>query len=301
LKDKTYLLSFNKTWFGAKFKMKNTSAISDIEYHLDKNQIDAIADYFKHKFIYLPKGKTKNTYLKCYYLTYILYYTGRRISEIIGAKPFIRLQGLKIEDINFDEKRIKFYIAKKNSVRKYKKQIQGENIMLKRIKDSELAELKYSKSPYFVYYPVTNKVLDLLQKAIKYFKIKEGKRIIKLSRSCYDARLKEASKVIGISVKGTKKVRKLEGREYIKDSNGMIKIVANSPLYKYNYSYSMGKRQIGAHILRHSFAIHFIEKNKDDPLVLQKVQKLLEHSSINITNAYLSATNENLRSGLEKL
>jgi integrase len=281
--------------------LRNTTAIKDIEYHLTKEQVESIAQYFKESFLSLPKGKIKHSYLKCYYLTLILFYTGRRISEIIGQKPYTRLKGLCEEDINTTENRIRFYIAKKNTIRAYKRVEMKTQIIYKRMNETELATLKAEKQPYTFFMPVKKEVIELLQKAIQYFKPLPNRRIIKINRNTFDIKLKEATKKLGIKVTGTRRVRLLESREYKYDDRGLIIIQHNSPLYKYNWKYEQQPRNIGVHILRHSFSMEFIKKNKDDPLVLQKLQKILCHSNISITQAYLTATNEELRQNIEKL
>lgn len=67
---------------------------------------------------------------------------------------------------------------------------------------------------------------------------------------------------------------------------------------KANVNY-VGNKRIHPHHFRHSFAIDMIKASKDASGI-RKVQQLLEHSSLNITEGYLQFGSEDLREMVEK-
>ena len=57
------------------------------------------------------------------------------------------------------------------------------------------------------------------------------------------------------------------------------------------------KKDVSAHVLRHSFASRLVEKD----VSVEKIRRLLGHSSLRMTNVYLSTNPEALRDAVDKL
>jgi len=57
----------------------------------------------------------------------------------------------------------------------------------------------------------------------------------------------------------------------------------------------VGKKPIHLHILRHSYAIHFLRRSRNVSLSLKLLQMQLEHSTLDMTSAYLQFSQEDLR------
>jgi integrase len=155
--------------------------------------------------------------------------------------------------------------------------------------------LKKSKKEYKKVLPLTNKLQELLKEYIERFNIQD--KLFNLSRSAFDKILKEAYKSCSFNLTGLKKVRYVENAEAVFKNIKGKKTLIN---HKYNFFYRMENKRIAAHILRHSFAFNFLEKNKTDQTALEKLRRILEHHSFDITKDYVHFKNEDLRSSMDK-
>ena len=61
-------------------------------------------------------------------------------------------------------------------------------------------------------------------------------------------------------------------------------------IVKYYTSISSIDKEITPHTLRHSFAVHLVQKGKN----LKDVQKMLGHSDISTTQVYMQIVNDNM-------
>lgn len=109
--------------------------------------------------------------------------------------------------------------------------------------------------------PVNKEAIDLLKKYVEAYNIDEDEHIFKINRH----------RVYQL----TRSIAKRCGLEYV---NG---------------------KPIHPHIFRHSFAVHIAKKIKD-PAGLKKLQKLLGHSSIQITEYYLQFSPKDIQELVDK-
>ena len=209
----------------------------------------------------------------------VLYRTGRRVSEILGKRPFdisrrksmSNYKGLRPIDIKHNLKAIEFEILKKNHV-KVKNKAGAK-------KDPDvIIRQRFKKKPKRVIIPVDDYLYNLLVNYIKDYNIGEYDRLFKFSVSTATAYLHEALKNKKIYFDfGTRKMYNPHTSE--------IKEV---------------KRKAHLHMFRHSFAINFLEKNNNNPQALIILKRLLQHSSTQVTEFYLQFNQENLREMLNK-
>lgn len=225
-----------------------------------KSGIEKTMDYtniMKHKKAYLSQKEIDDMLAWCYdkkrirdyVLILTLARTGRRVTEIVGEKPYIYKVGLRPCDIIPDLSSIEWDILKKKPIKK------------KRMKEEKLKELKLVKKPKRALKPVDDEYIKILIKYIKTNNIKPYDRVFPItSRRVRDIiyEVSKASEVLRPNMK------------------------------------------IHPHMFRHSYAINMLKKNSNNPATTTFLQKLLDHSDINITQAYLQFTPEDMLGILEK-
>jgi len=218
-------------------------------------------------------------------LVHTLWRTGRRISEIVGSSPYNprhRMHGLRVQDINFERKMIKFAILKKNPINKKDKQGKDKP-------EEKLVREHIDKEGKYVW-----KKYDLaFIRSLKYYitnhkdKIDHNGRLFPFHRSYVDEFLKAASIKLGTYLPIIKKYKVL-----MRDSDGeVLREFDGSPRYEYKKL----NRPIHAHSFRHGFATHFIEKAGDSSTALLTLQELLGHSDIKTTQGYVDIASESER------
>lgn len=212
-------------------------------------------------------------------LMMVLYRTGRRISEVLGKRPFdisrrksmSNYKGLRPIDIKHNLKAIEFDILKKSHIKEKTKS------GIKRDPDT-LIKMKFNKKPKRVIIPIDDNLYNLLNNYIKDYNIEEYDRLFKFSSSTATAYLRKALKSKKIYFNFGKKKR------YNPHTKEITEIDAKPHL----------------HMFRHSFAINFLEKNNNNPQGLIILKRLLQHSSTQVTEFYLQFNQENLRELLNK-
>ena len=81
-------------------------------------QTRELIDYFKRKAKNSKTEYQAKVWTQKALLIFILYRTGRRISEVLGRKRPARMHGLRPIDIDFENNTITWSILKKNPVKK---------------------------------------------------------------------------------------------------------------------------------------------------------------------------------------
>lgn len=192
--------------------------------------------------------------IRDYMLIQTLFHSGRRISEILGNKPYTRNSGLRPMDIRFNDGLIEFDILKKAHI--HTKTKKGSLISL-----DKLNELRIKKMPKRKLLPVDRDYLALLKDYIQREGILPHQRIFPITRWRADKIIKAVA--LGCNIKRPNK-------------------------------------KIHCHSFRHSLAIHILKTNPNNPSALLHVQYMLDHSSINVTQAYAQFTPEDVRKTLQK-
>jgi len=136
----------------------------------------------KDKTAYLSKDEIQRMLQHCldndnmrdYILIRTLYHTGRRITEIVGEKPYTRKVGLRPCDIH-DEELIEFDILKKHHVKR-KNLITG-----KKLSDEKLNELRIKKMPKRSLKAIDDFYMGLLLAYIEDEGIKYDKRVFPIT------------------------------------------------------------------------------------------------------------------------
>lgn len=212
----------------------------------------------------------KKTWKNKALLTFVLWRTGRRISEITGIpnQPQ-RAPGLRPADIDQDNNTIDFYILKKMPVRSYTKSHQ-------RKKQSKIDKEKFTKQAYKVTLPYPKDLIDVLVEWCEVYELHPFERIFPITRHSVDRLYKQAAGDMNVRVPGKKvyknKLGDLEERPY----------------------------QFHVHMFRHGFSVNFLLKNSQDPTALAVLQDVLQHSDINVTKAYLNFNDKKHRNMLDK-
>ena len=106
-----------------------------------------ITNIMKHKTNYLSMEEIEKMLQFCkdqlrvrdYMLIMILSRTGRRVSEIVGTKPFIYNVGLRPKDLHPDGL-IEFTVLKKNPIRNF-------DGRFRKISDTDLVKKRLNKKP----------------------------------------------------------------------------------------------------------------------------------------------------------
>lgn len=218
-----------------------TNVMKDKTKYFSMQEIDKILKYC-----------VKENRIRDYMLILTLVRTGRRISEIVGTKPYNINVGLRPVDL-FDDGLIEFDILKKNHIKSKK---------YKNKKESKLIELRLLKKPKRVLKPVDKAYFNVLSKYISKCNIGKYDRIFQITRQ-------------------------------------RVHQIINDICKKADVTRPNGK--VGSHMFRHSIAINLLKNNPTNPYILLQIQRLLDHSSLNITQHYTQFTPEDIKESLEEL
>lgn len=132
-----------------------------------------------------------NKQYKYYMLILTLARTGRRITEIVGERPYTRKQGLKPRDIHEDL--IEFDILKKNHIK-----IRSSKTGNKLDKD-KVNRLRLQKMPKRALFPVDSEFLNVIKNYIEINNISANSRIFPFTRQWADCIIKKVAKACNIN------------------------------------------------------------------------------------------------------
>ncbi len=237
------------------------SSMSNMRGYVVNTQVRELIEYFKEngrKKLSSDRPLFYRNWVCKALLVYVLWNSGRRITEILGSPPFDRSPGLRPCDINYEDKLVTFSILKKNSVMKKNK----DGTL--RDQDAYKKDMVY-KSRYIEQKPLPDDFFRVMKFWITNLKIHDKERIFQFSRQRFDKDLKVACRLLKL---------KLPGYKYFRVP-GTINKFYKKPYY------------ISAHCFRHGYSINFLKKNNTNPAALPVLQKILEHTSINTTKDYL--------------
>jgi len=266
--------------------------------YFDKAEIDQIIGYYIKKRDECKLNKDGFGYIQAYksaLLFYTLYRTGRRISEILGKSPYeygnAKYPGLRLGDINADLMKIKYGILKKSPIKREYRNKMGKH---KIRNDEEITLLHADKEPKYVsigadkqlitkllaFVDENNRVFDLLynhtkKKPKRISEIDEGRRLFNFSRVQAHKILKEACDRLNI-IRPTKTLTysyKLPGSTIMREK-------------------TVKRGGVHCHMCRHSFAIYVLKNKSQDPSALPRLQQLMQHSDLSITQSYLKFNQE---------
>lgn len=220
-----------------------TNIMKDKKKYFSMKEIDRIL-----KYCY------QNDRIRDYMLILTLVRTGRRVSEIVGMRPYTHYVGLRPVDL-FDDGLIEFDILKKGRIKKKTKS--G-----KPISEEKYNRMKLFKKPVRKLMPVDKKFYNLLNVYTYKNNIGDYDRIFKLTRE----------------------------RVYQIINDVCPKSGVRRPDNKYS-----------PHMFRHSMAINLLKKNPKNPYILIQIQRLLDHSSLEMTKHYTQFTPEDIKESLDDL
>ena len=218
-----------------------------------------------------------NKDFRSFMLFFILYRTGRRITELLGKPPYSgdglrsmsNYRGLRPSDIVEKTKSIQWDILKKNPVKKKFKN--GKD----KPQDKLLRQLN-DKEPKRVIIAMDSELYSYLVWYIDYAGISKYDRVFPISRRRADQLLKRVIGKIGLKMN--------LGRRKIKNRGVIYQVDCRPHL----------------HMFRHSFAINVLSQNQKNPLALPKLTDLLQHSDMNMTKRYLQFTDKSTGEFLDK-
>ena len=161
-------------------------------------------EIMKHKTAYLTTSEIQKMLNYCfkkervrdYMLILILSRTGRRITEIVGKKPYTLYVGLRPCDIH-PGGLIEFDILKKNPVMSKNKN--GQPRSEERVKKDRL-----TKKPKRQLFPIDDTTINILQQYINNNNIQTHQRVFPITRQRADVITKDISKACKISRPGMK-------------------------------------------------------------------------------------------------
>jgi integrase len=189
---------------------------------------------------------------------YTLWFTGRRVSEVVGIPPFERSSGLRPCDFDFENNKVTFCILKKEQVRRKNKHgtpRKEENIQRDIIKKKEVKVT-------FIYSPKYVKVMKIWLTRLN---ISHFNRIFPFNRTYCDHFIKKAGVDLNFYLSGTRFI--INKKSKIKEEH---------------------KHQLHAHCFRHGFAYNLLKRNSKNPTALPLLQEYLCHEDINTTQTYMS-------------
>jgi len=128
------------------------------------------------KAVLESKHKIKAHKVRNYLLILILYRSGRRISEVLGKRPYTIQKGLRPCDINFEEGLIEWDILKKNPVRKIN-QFTG-----RKKKKEKIIDERTNKKPKRLLLPLDSNTLSKLKLFIEKYNIGSYDRLFPINR-----------------------------------------------------------------------------------------------------------------------
>ena len=220
-------------------------------------QVRKLIEYFKRQAEESNQDWLFERNMRKSLFIYMLWRTGRRVSELVGQPNYERVPGLRPIDIDYEHNEISFSILKKFPVRKKDKQGKERS-------EESIARAKFKKAKWEEAVPYPADIFKVLKYWIKRFNISKSERIFPYHRVYVDEFIKKAARELEL---------KLSAKKIVKDKVG-------NPIEIENY--------ISAHSFRHGFAINFLKKNKNDPAALPILQEMLVHSNLNVTKGYLN-------------
>jgi len=229
--------------------MKNKEA------YFTSQQVQEILDYFYHRQEWME-----------FHLFLTLYRTGRRITELLGKgklspqtkRRMGNYKGLRPIDFHDKIRSIEFDILKKGHV---KKRMKSGNLR----SQEAMVSLRLKKKPKRELIPVPKDLYHYLKAYIENNKIKDYDRLFPINRNCARNRLVAACRNIGMKINlGTRKMRTWRTKELL-----TLRVKPHM------------------HMFRHSYAIHTLLNNKDNPNALPMLTELLQHSNPKMTMEYL--------------
>lgn len=227
--------------------------------YVNEEQATKTWTYFKN-WAYEKENKPhifRSRILKSLFI-YTLWYTGRRVSEVVGIPPYERSHGLRPCDFDFDNDKITFCILKKIQV--HRKNKSGQ----KRKEESINRDL-IKKKDIKVTFIYSSKYIKVMKIWLERLQIGHYNRIFPYNRMYVDHFIKSA---------GIKSNIYLSGTRFIKNKKTKIQ--------------EEHKHQLHAHCFRHGFAYNFLKKNSKNPSALPLLQEYLCHEDINTTQTYMS-------------
>jgi len=236
---------------------------------INLNQTRQIIDYFKLKAKNSKSEFSNKIWIQKALLVYVLYRTGRRVSEVIGRKRPKRMHGLRPIDIDFENNMITWSILKKNPIRKKDKQGKA------RSKDVIMKDI-YNKPLFEETIPCDPATIKTLKYWVDKWNIHPLDRIFKFDQCYMNRLLKKASIELKI---------KLSGKKIARDKDGN--------LYETIYLPS-------CHSFRHFFASNFLEENENNSLALPSLQEIMVHSDLSITKTYIHIKDDLKREMINK-
>lgn len=159
----------------------NTGVMADKTDYLSEREINRMLDFC------LAKQRPRD-----FMLILILFRSGRRISELVGTKPYTRIPGLRPIDIT-DDGLIEWSILKKNPVRR-----RYNNIHRTVKPEHVVAEELLLKRPVRKLKAIDDNTLDYLRLYIRSHSIPPYKRIFEMTRQRADQIIKDVAKECNI-------------------------------------------------------------------------------------------------------
>ena len=234
------------------------TAIKNKEAYFTRDEVQAILDYFYERGEY-----------DRWLLFSALYYTGRRVSELLGMPPFspnrkrslTNYKGLRPCDLYPKLCKIDFEILKKAHIKQVTK------TGTKRDKGT-IDSLRRKKMPKKVLISVPRHLMDNLVAFTKQEGLESDERFFQVTsgrvRQWVDMAVKDKQIWAHASKNKTKAVYSPHLKQIV-----------------------MRKSKPHPHMFRHSFAIHFLKHHDRNPAALPMLRKLLEHSNLQVTEHYL--------------
>lgn len=248
-----------------------------LKYHkgyFTQSEVDSILEYC-----------FKNEMYREYVLFRLLYHSARRITEIVGIKPYTRYSGLRPMDIDFKENMVTYVILKKDPVKINIKKITRDNIKKAFLKrdinlDTKMIDKLYAlksepdklrikagqlanalKKPRTRTLPLPAKTVKILAWYIKKNDIADDERIFNISRQWADIKIKLVCDKLNIT------------RDRCKPH---------------------------CHMFRHGFAIKLLKDHPKNQRVLLYVKNMLQHHSLQMTEVYLQFADDENKEILEQ-
>lgn len=220
-----------------------SNVMSDKRAYLSSDEINRMLQYL-----------WDNERVRDYVLITVLAHTGRRISEIVGKKPYTINVGLRPCDL-MEDGLIEWDILKKNHVkiRSNKGIVRQASAVLKDRKNKRPKRLLIAGDDYLI---------ALLEWYADEKNIGRFERFFPITDRRVRYIVASVAKKVGI----------------FREGHG-----------------------IHPHMFRHGLGVNYLKDNPNNPYALLHLQRILAHSSINVTTGYAQFSQEDIRTGLNKL
>lgn len=253
--------------------LKPFQAMTDRKSYVKPEQVEALINYF---FTKEPRSQYEsNRNVRKGMLVFVLWRTGRRISEIVGF-PYdqkhnrVRCAGLRKMDFDFEEGIVSFHILKKLPVKEKNK------TGAKRSEDT-LKKMRWQKPAYIEQIAMDEGFMATMKDYIDTLGIRDHERVFPYDRKYCVEFIRKACEKLDLNL-GYKKI--------IDPDTGEATNL---------------KRRVTPHAFRHGFSLNFLKKEKTNPAALPMLQELLCHSSIVVTKTYLRFDQEDRRKALNRV